>query len=102
MSAPAHAEPARPKPRRVLMFLSAVAIGAVLVAFSGLADRARSRQEVIAWTNEQAMAEMRTMGYSILDDHEDVQGFMINYRPPHARSIPQIPGHAVSRQREAP
>jgi membrane fusion protein (multidrug efflux system) len=55
MSTPAHAEPAQPKPRRVLMFLSAVAIGAVLVAFSGLTDRARSRQEVMAWTNEQAI-----------------------------------------------
>ncbi len=58
MSAPAH-EPVQPKPRRVLMFLSAVAIGAVLVAFSGLTDRARSRQEVVNWTNEQAVPSVR-------------------------------------------
>src|SRR5271156_6445267 len=58
MSAPA-AEPVQPKPRRVVMFLSAVAIGAVLVAFSGISDRARSRQEVLAWTNEQAVPTVR-------------------------------------------
>jgi membrane fusion protein (multidrug efflux system) len=51
--------PIQPKPRRVLMFLSAVAIGGVLVAFSGLTDRARSRQEVMNWTNEQAVPSVR-------------------------------------------
>jgi RND family efflux transporter MFP subunit len=58
MSAPTQ-EPVQPKPRRVLMFLSAVAIGALLVAFSGLTDRARSRQEVMNWTNEQAVPSVR-------------------------------------------
>jgi membrane fusion protein, multidrug efflux system len=51
--------PIQPKPRRVLMFLSAVAIGGILVAFSGLTDRARSRQEVMNWTNEQAVPSVR-------------------------------------------
>jgi tyrosine-protein phosphatase SIW14 len=60
------------------------------------------RMDYQGWSNEQAMAEMRTMGYSILDDHEDVQGFMIQYRPPHARTVPQIPGLPVGRQRQAP
>jgi membrane fusion protein, multidrug efflux system len=44
-----------PKPRRVLMLLGAVAIGAVALAISGVMDRAKSRQQVAAWTDEQAV-----------------------------------------------
>src|ERR1043165_2952186 len=39
------------------------------------------RMDYQGWTNDEAMAEMRTMGYSLLDDHEDVQGFLTSYRP---------------------
>src|ERR1700686_597753 len=48
-----------PKSRRVLLLLSAVAIGAIGPAASGVMDRARSRQEVAAWTNEQAIPTVR-------------------------------------------
>ena len=48
-----------PKPRRVLLFLCAIAIAAVGLAISGVADRAKSRQEVAAWTNEQAVPSVR-------------------------------------------
>ena len=34
------------------------------------------------WTNAEAMAEMRTFGYSVLDDHEDVLGYLTRYKPP--------------------
>lgn len=42
------------------------------------------RMDYQSWTNDQAMTEMRMMGYAILDNHEDVQGYMVKYRPPHA------------------
>src|ERR1700735_2792855 len=42
-----------PKPRRVLLFLGVFAVGAIGLAVSGITDRAKSRQEVAAWTNEQ-------------------------------------------------
>jgi membrane fusion protein, multidrug efflux system len=45
--------------RRVLLFLSVVAIGAIATAVSGIADREKSRLEVAAWTNEQAVANVR-------------------------------------------
>ena len=47
------------KLRRVLLFLSVVAIGAIATAVSGIADREKSRLEVAAWTNEQAVANVR-------------------------------------------
>ncbi len=56
MSAPASP---KTKSRRVALALSAVAIGAIVLAASGLADRARSRQEVANWTNEQAIPSVR-------------------------------------------
>ena len=56
MSAPASP---KIKSRRVALALSAVAIGAIVLAASGLADRARSRQEVADWTNEQAIPSVR-------------------------------------------
>lgn len=52
--------PARsPKPRRIALLLCAVAIGAVVLAVSGVTDRARSRQEVATWTNDQAIQTVR-------------------------------------------
>jgi membrane fusion protein, multidrug efflux system len=47
------------KPRRVLLLLSVVAIGAIMLAVSGVTNRARSKQEVTAWTNEQAVQTVR-------------------------------------------
>src|SRR5271156_2502694 len=47
------------KLRRVLLFLSVVAIGAIATAVSGIADREKSSLEVAAWTNEQAVANVR-------------------------------------------
>lgn len=47
------------KLRQVLLFLSVVAIGAIATAVSGIADREKGRLEVAAWTNEQAVANVR-------------------------------------------
>jgi membrane fusion protein, multidrug efflux system len=47
------------KPRRVLLFLGVFVIGAIGLAVSGITDRAKSRQEVAAWTNEQAVPTVR-------------------------------------------
>ena len=52
---PAHSA----KPRRVLLFLCAIAIAAIGLAVSGVMDRAKSRQEVAVWTNEQAVPTVR-------------------------------------------
>ncbi len=54
--------PLRPKPktRRVLLaHLRVVAIGAFGLAVSGIMDRAKSRQEVAAWTNAQTVPTVR-------------------------------------------
>jgi RND family efflux transporter MFP subunit len=52
--------PTRPaKPRRVLLLLVVVAIGAVAATTSGIVDRARSKQEVADWTNRQAVTTVR-------------------------------------------
>jgi RND family efflux transporter MFP subunit len=56
-----HASIRSPKPRRVLLFLCALATGAIGLAVSGVLDRARSRQEVAAWTDEQAVPTVRVV-----------------------------------------
>jgi RND family efflux transporter MFP subunit len=43
------------RPRRVLMVVLALAIAAVFAAVDGISDRAKSRQELESWTNEQAI-----------------------------------------------
>lgn len=44
------------------------------------------------WTNAEAMAEMRAMGYTILDDHADVKGYFSSYRSPRSpRGVSAIP-----------
>jgi membrane fusion protein (multidrug efflux system) len=48
-----------PKPRRVVLTLGVVAIAATTAVFFGVTTRARSKQEVSDWTNEQAMATVR-------------------------------------------
>jgi RND family efflux transporter MFP subunit len=48
-----------PKPRRLALLLCAVAVGAIGLVLSGVTNRARSREEVAAWTNEQAIPTVR-------------------------------------------
>jgi len=51
---------ARPgKPRRILFLLGFVAVCAIALAAFGILDRARSKQEVKAWTDEQAIPTVR-------------------------------------------
>jgi tyrosine-protein phosphatase SIW14 len=44
------------------------------------------------WTSAEAMAEMRVMGYTILDDHVDVRDYFTKYRR-HSpvRTVPIVP-----------
>jgi tyrosine-protein phosphatase SIW14 len=39
------------------------------------------RMEFEDWTNSQAIAEMKALGYSTLDDEWDILGYMEQYRP---------------------
>src|SRR6202021_3385661 len=50
-----------PKMRRVLLFVCVFSIGAVGLAVSGIMDRAKSRQEVAAWTNAQTIPTVRVV-----------------------------------------
>lgn len=56
-SEPSARQPARP--RRILLLLGCVAISAIALATFGIVDRARSKQEVKAWTDEQAIPTVR-------------------------------------------
>jgi membrane fusion protein (multidrug efflux system) len=47
------------RPHRILFLLGFVAVCAVALAAFGIFDRARSKQEVGAWTNEQAISTVR-------------------------------------------
>jgi membrane fusion protein (multidrug efflux system) len=47
------------KPRRILFLLGFVAVCAMAMAAFGIFDRARSKQEVKAWTDEQAISTVR-------------------------------------------
>ena len=42
------------------------------------------RMDYQGWTSAEAMAEMRIMGYTILDDHEDVRSYFTSYHSQHA------------------
>ncbi len=53
--------PKKPKKHRVLIVVSVLAIGAVGLAVSGIMDRARSKQEVAAWTNAQTVPTVRVV-----------------------------------------
>ena len=59
MSSESPATPPKPKMRRVLLVICVFAIGAVGLAVSGIMDRAKSRQEVAAWTNAQTIPTVR-------------------------------------------
>jgi membrane fusion protein, multidrug efflux system len=56
-SEPSARRPARP--RRILSLLGFVAVCAIALAAFGILDRARSKQEVKAWTNDQAIPTVR-------------------------------------------
>ena len=43
------------------------------------------RMDYDGWTNDAAMKEMRAMGYTVLDKHEDVQHYFLRYRAPFER-----------------
>ncbi len=43
------------RPRRTLMIALVLAVVAVIAAVDGISDRAKSRQELVTWTNEQAI-----------------------------------------------
>jgi membrane fusion protein (multidrug efflux system) len=47
------------RPRRILFLLGFVAVCAIALASFGIVDRARSKQEVKAWTDEQAISTVR-------------------------------------------
>src|SRR5271154_2323326 len=61
-----------PKPLRVLLFLGVFAVGAIGLAVSGITDRAKSRQEVAAWTNEQAVPTVHLVSPERGPDHQDL------------------------------
>jgi membrane fusion protein (multidrug efflux system) len=57
--AEAPATPPKPKTGRVLLVICVLAIGAAGLAFFGITDRAKSRQEVTAWTDAQTVPTVR-------------------------------------------
>ena len=59
MSSESPATPPKPKTRRVLLVVCVLAIGAVGLAVFGITDRAKSRQEVAAWTDAQTVPTVR-------------------------------------------
>ena len=52
---------APPKKSRVLLVVGALAVGAVGLAASGVMDRAKSKQEVAAWTSAQIVPTVRVV-----------------------------------------
>jgi membrane fusion protein, multidrug efflux system len=50
-----------PKSRRLLLVVSALVVGAVGLAVSGITDRAKSRLEVAAWTDAQSVPTVRVV-----------------------------------------
>ena len=73
MSAESPATPAKtPKTGRVLLVIGVLAIGAGGLAFFGITDRAKSRQEVAAWTNEQAVPTVHLVSPERGPDQQDL------------------------------
>src|SRR6201992_4323243 len=50
-----------PTMRRVLLLVCVLVMGGVGLAVSGIMDRAKSRQEVAAWTNAQTIPTVRVV-----------------------------------------
>jgi RND family efflux transporter MFP subunit len=61
-----------PKPLRVLLFLAVFAVGAIGLAVTGITDRAKSRQEVATWTNEQAVPTVHLVRPERGPDQQDL------------------------------
>jgi membrane fusion protein, multidrug efflux system len=59
LQAEAPADPPKPKTGRVLLVICVLAIGAAGLAFFGITERAKSRQEVTAWTDAQTVPTVR-------------------------------------------
>ncbi len=51
------------------------------------------RMDYQGWTNDEAMNEMRTFGDTMLDDHEDILGYLIALY--HLPSRPQENSHRL-------
>jgi membrane fusion protein, multidrug efflux system len=60
------------KPRRMLLLLGTVAVVAIGAGASGIVDRARSKQEVADWTNQQAVAAVRLIQPERGSNQEDL------------------------------
>jgi membrane fusion protein, multidrug efflux system len=60
------------KPRRMLLLLGAVAVAAICAGASGIVDRAKSKQEVADWTNQQAVAAVRLVQPERGSNEEDL------------------------------
>ena len=50
-----------PKPRRVVLLLGVFAIAAAAAVIFGVTTRAKSKQEVADWTEQQAVPTVRTV-----------------------------------------
>lgn len=61
MSSESPTAPPKPKARRVLLVVSILTLGAAGLAVSGIMDRAKSTQEVAAWTNAQTIPTVRVV-----------------------------------------
>jgi membrane fusion protein, multidrug efflux system len=59
MSSESPATPPKPKTGRILLVVGVLAVGAAGLAFFGITDRAKSRQEVADWTSAQTVPTVR-------------------------------------------
>jgi tyrosine-protein phosphatase SIW14 len=49
------------------------------------------RMEFEGWSNEEAIVELRACGYTNLDDHWDIQGYLARYEPTWRRQAQAAP-----------
>jgi len=59
------------------------------------------RMEYQHWSNAQAIAEMKTCGYSHLDDEWDVLGYIEQYRPWPRQPLTDLPGSGPGKSVDA-
>jgi protein tyrosine/serine phosphatase len=57
------------------------------------------RMEYDGWTNDKAIAELRTCGYKTFDGDLDINDFLRSYRPQHVRRQTPVGASPVSRPR---